>query len=140
MAVPAKLESAHSTLLVEIAGQQRKVALARASSTIGRSDECDVVIPDFRVSRMHARIREEDGECFVEDAGSRHGTFVNGAPCQRSPLQNKDVITLGVPGLSLTFLKDAAPSSTRNLLLTRIVPAGDSSELDQLRLFLEAAR
>lgn len=140
MAVPAKLESAHSTLLVEIAGQQRKVALARASSTIGRSDECDVVIPDFRVSRMHARIREEDGDFFVEDAGSRHGTFVNGAPCQRSPLQNKDVITLGVPGLSLTFLKDAAPSSTRNLLLTRIVPAGDSSELDQLRLFLEAAR
>jgi sigma-B regulation protein RsbU (phosphoserine phosphatase) len=132
--------SARAALLVEIAGQRRKVALSRPSSTIGRSDECDVVIPDFRVSRMHARIREENGNFFVEDAGSRHGTFVNGSPCRRLPLRHKDAITLGVPGLSLTFLKEASSSSTRNLLLTRIAPAGDSSELDQLRLFLEAAR
>src|SRR5512146_1994608 len=124
MAAPAKMESAHSSLLVEIAGQQRKIALARASSTIGRSGQCDVVIPDFRVSRVHARIREENGDFFVEDAGSRHGTFVNGAPCPHSPLQDKDVITLGVPGLRLTFLKGAPSSSTRNLLLTILAPAG----------------
>jgi sigma-B regulation protein RsbU (phosphoserine phosphatase) len=140
MGAPAKMESAHSSLLVEIAGQERKIALSHPSSTIGRSDQCDVVIPDFRVSRVHARIREENGNFFVEDAGSRHGTFVNGAPCQHSPLRDKDVITLGVPRLRLTFLKGSPSSSTRNLLLTMLVPAGDSSELDQLRLFLEAAR
>lgn len=140
MATPAKLGSQHGALLVEFAGQQRKVALAKSSSSIGRSDECDVVIPDFRVSRMHARIHAENGDFFVEDAGSRHGTFVNGTPCRRAPLQNKDVITLGIPGLSLTFLQEGPPSSTRNLFLTRIASSGDSSELDQLRLFLEAAR
>ncbi|HEX7285537.1 MAG TPA: SpoIIE family protein phosphatase [Candidatus Angelobacter sp.] len=141
MATPAKLESEHGALLVEFAGQQRKVTLEKASSTVGRSDECDVVIPDFRVSRLHARIYKESGNFFVEDAGSRHGTFVNGTRCERSPLHNKDVITLGVPGLSLTLLTEAPASSTRNLLLTRIgSPQGESSELEQLRLFLEAAR
>jgi sigma-B regulation protein RsbU (phosphoserine phosphatase) len=141
MATPAKLESEHGALLVEFAGQQRRVLLAKESSTVGRSDECDVVIPDFRVSRLHARIHQENGNFFVEDAGSRHGTFVNGTRCQRSQLNNRDVITLGVPGLSLTLLTEAPASSTRNLLLTRIgSPQADSSELEQLRLFLEAAR
>lgn len=140
MATPAKLESEHGALLVEFAGQQRKVALTKPSSTIGRSDECDVVIPDFRVSRLHARIHMEHSGFFVDDAGSRHGTFVNGARCQHFHLNNRDVITLGVPGLSLTFLAEAPASSTRNLLLTRIGTQGDSSELEQLRLFLEAAR
>jgi phosphoserine phosphatase RsbU/P len=140
VATPAKLESEHGALLVEFAGQQRKVVLSKETSTVGRSDECDVVIPDFRVSRLHAKINIEHGAFYIEDAGSRHGLFVNGVRAQRSPLHSKDVITLGVPGLSLTFLLETPGSSTRNLLLTRIGSQADSSELEQLRLFLEAAR
>lgn len=46
--------------------------------TIGRSDECDIVLPDRQVSRYHAQITWR-GECYsVEDLGSKNGTHVNG--------------------------------------------------------------
>lgn len=46
--------------------------------TIGRSEECDIVLPDRQVSRYHAQITWQ-GEYFqVEDLGSKNGTHVNG--------------------------------------------------------------
>lgn len=140
MASPGTSTPKQAALLVEVAGQQSKAILSKALSSIGRSDECDIIIPDFRVSRLHARIVAENGEYFLEDAGSRHGTFINGGRVERSALNHKDQITLGVPGLSLIFLREATISSTRNVLLTRLAGQSDSSELEQLRLFLEAAR
>lgn len=141
MATPGTTTFKQPALLVEVAGQQRKAILSKPVSSIGRSEECDIIIPDFRVSRLHARIVAENGEYFVEDAGSRHGTFINGGRVQRSALNHKDQITLGVPELSMIFLREASISSTRNVLLTRLAGQSDSnSELEQLRLFLEAAR
>ena len=140
MATPVTSGTRQAALLVELGGQQRKLAISKPLFIIGRSDECDAVVPDFRVSRFHARIAEQDGEYFLEDAGSRHGTFVNGVRTQRAALKNQDQITLGVPGLAVTFLLEVSFSSTRNMLLTRLAAQNDSSELEQLRLFLEAAR
>ncbi len=46
--------------------------------SIGRNEDCDIVLPDRQVSRHHARI-SWDGERFlVEDLGSKNGTHVNG--------------------------------------------------------------
>lgn len=45
---------------------------------IGRSDECDLVIPRSVVSRRHARIFLRDGAVWIEDQGSTNGTWVNG--------------------------------------------------------------
>ena len=48
----------------------------------GRSEEKLPIIldlsPDQRVSRMHGRIWEEDGLCWVEDLDSSRGTQING--------------------------------------------------------------
>ena len=35
--------------------------------------------PDLRVSRLHGRIWEEDGACWIEDLNSSRGTLVNGS-------------------------------------------------------------
>lgn len=45
---------------------------------IGRGAECDIVIPERRISREHLRVWRQDGEYFVEDLESRNGTHVNG--------------------------------------------------------------
>jgi sigma-B regulation protein RsbU (phosphoserine phosphatase) len=128
------------TLLIEAGGQQQKIAVRSSPFTVGRSQDCDAVIPDFRVSRVHARLHSENGEYFIVDAGSRHGTFVNGQRCERTRLKNKDEITLGVPGLKLLFLEGETVSHATRIL-NRIVSESDtSSELEKLRLFLEAAR
>lgn len=126
-------------LVIETGGQQHKVAVRGSPFTIGRSQDCDAVIPDFRISRVHARLMTENGESFVEDAGSRHGTFVNGQRCQRARLKPKDEITLGIPGLKLLFM-EGEPVVHATRILNRIVGESDASELEKLRLFLEAAR
>jgi hypothetical protein len=46
--------------------------------TIGRHEECGLVIPDRQVSRKHARIWQEGGHYVIEDLESKNGTFVNG--------------------------------------------------------------
>jgi phosphoserine phosphatase RsbU/P len=140
MAASLPIRSIPRSLVIEAAGERRTVALSRLPFTIGRADECDAVIPDFRVSRVHARILTEGDDCFIVDAESRHGTFVNGTRSGRSRLKSGDEITLGAPGLKLTFLEGEPASSTANLLLTRLVADSDTSELEKLRLFLEATR
>ncbi len=45
---------------------------------IGRSLRAELCLDDDGVSRHHARIRASEGALWVEDLGSRNGTFVNG--------------------------------------------------------------
>jgi serine phosphatase RsbU (regulator of sigma subunit) len=43
---------------------------------IGRSTRSGLTIPDRSLSRLHARLFFSDGAWFVEDLGSRNGTFI----------------------------------------------------------------
>jgi len=55
------------------------VALSRKGRVlIGRSSKADYRINDFSVSRKHALITKESGRVFIEDLGSKNGTYVNG--------------------------------------------------------------
>ncbi len=112
--------------------------------TIGRSEECDAPIADLKVSRQHAKVVIENGEYYIVDCESRHGTFVNGSRCERRQLKNNDEITFGVAGVRIIFRHGNAVSHTTdnstNILLSRLVSRSDTSDLEKLRLFLEAAR
>jgi sigma-B regulation protein RsbU (phosphoserine phosphatase) len=92
------------------------------------------------VSRLHARLVQEDADYFVIDAGSRHGTFVNGSRCERAKLKNNDEITLGASGVKLIFQEGTPVSSATQVLLRKFSSESVSSELEKLTLFLEAAR
>jgi hypothetical protein len=51
--------------------------------TVGRGGGCGVVLPeDTFVSTVHARLFRRGDDLFVEDLGSRNGTFVNGDQVQ----------------------------------------------------------
>ena len=138
MSSAAAVRPREITLQIDAGGHQHRIAVQQSPFTIGRSQDCDAVLPDFRVSRVHARLVCENEEYFIIDAGSRHGTFVNGQRCERSRLKNKDEITLGIPNLKLLFLEGESVSHATRIL-NRIVSEADSSELEKLRLFLEAA-
>ena len=45
---------------------------------IGRHPECSIQIDDGSVSRHHAKVTSVDGAWYLEDLGSRNGTFLNG--------------------------------------------------------------
>src|SRR5215471_17169741 len=140
MAVATTLNPGETAVLVQTAGHQRRLVITKLPFTIGRAEECDATIADFKVSRQHAKLVMEGGNYFIVDTESRHGTFLNGVRCQRAKLKNRDEITLGVTGVKIIFLQGTPVGSAANMLLTRLGTGTDISELEKLRLFLEAAR
>lgn len=65
--------------------------------TIGRSEECEISLPDRQVSRYHARVTWEKDQYEVEDLGSKNGTHVNGQEVQSPvPLQDGDEIQIAL--------------------------------------------
>jgi len=52
--------------------------LRRGSMLLGRGKECDIVVEDPLISRMHARVQVDDEGVKVEDLYSTNGVFVNG--------------------------------------------------------------
>ena len=49
-----------------------------SSVVMGRNPDCDIILDVGAVSRQHARITNIEGQFYVEDQGSRNGTFLNG--------------------------------------------------------------
>lgn len=60
------------------AGQPPREQLLSAGTTIGRDPSNDCRIEDETVSKSHARIVDLDGRLAVVDAGSTHGTWIDG--------------------------------------------------------------
>jgi len=78
-----------------VAGQ--RWPLNKDELTIGRGPECDIVIPDRQVSRVHARVRRRESGFEVEDLGSKNGTHLNGTPVLAPrPLQDGDLIQVAL--------------------------------------------
>jgi pSer/pThr/pTyr-binding forkhead associated (FHA) protein len=78
-----------------------RTQLGRASG----GDGVDIAMPDASASSRHASIHSDPatGQAFVEDDGSRNGTFLNEArlaPGERRQLRDNDRLRLG----STTFV------------------------------------
>lgn len=65
------------------------------NARIGATPDNDIAIRIAEVSKSHARILREGDTYWLEDAGSRNGTWLNGERVARARLQHLDVITLG---------------------------------------------
>ncbi len=93
--------------------------------TIGRHPSNNISIHDGGISRQHARIARERGGCFIEDLGSRNGTYVQGCRITRAEIHDGDWIQLG-PRVSFRYsitdakqerlLRQLFESSTRDAL------------------------
>lgn len=53
-------------------------SLSRLRTTIGRSARSDICIPDAFASRLHAEVRKEGDNYWLQDLGSANGTRYNG--------------------------------------------------------------
>ena len=124
--------------------EQKNIVLNRSPFTVGRKVDKDLVIADPRVSRDHAQITQEGLEFFLVDLGSKHGTFVNGERIQRQKLERGDRLEFGARDSAYVLFNPAhATSNTAREFLSQISVIGikpESTELETLRLFLEAAR
>lgn len=95
---PPKVEGkTFGTLTLSTGGQLGKsYSIGEKGLVIGREPgQCDIVISDTNVSRIHAWVTVEKGETVVIDRGSTNGTFVNNNKVEKAKLKSGDVIQLG---------------------------------------------
>jgi DNA-binding NtrC family response regulator len=88
---PAAPTSRH--LLVEV--EKASIGRGETAAYTRRQKELVLTLPDAWMSQRHAILRLSGARWIVEDAGSRNGTLVNGAPCTRAVLKDGDVLELG---------------------------------------------
>ena len=63
---------------------------------VGRGGDCDLVVPDLKVSRRHAAVEAlPEGGVSLVDLGSGNGTFVNGRRVQTARLEGNEQIQVG---------------------------------------------
>ena len=75
---------------------KRWVLVPTIDYDIGRNADNRIVLADKTISKRHSLIQFVDGIWFVQDLGSRHGTFVNEEQVsERKALFDKDIIRIG---------------------------------------------
>ena len=91
---PARRDRA-MLLRMDGVGAGQVVSVEQTPYTIGRHATNRLPIDDDSISRFHARFVCEDGEYYVEDLGSRNGTFIQGKRVTRSVIKDDDWVQLG---------------------------------------------
>jgi serine phosphatase RsbU (regulator of sigma subunit) len=100
MAVLVRTRGAHGGKWVYPVG--RRCVLGRHAAC----DISDVFQDNSGASRFHALVELDGGRYFLEDRGSRNGTFLNGRHLTgRAPLRSGDRIAIA--GVELTFSEEA---------------------------------
>jgi adenylate cyclase len=82
-------------VLYESEGRPQVFNLSKPEATIGRSNENDIVLNDFSVSRRHAYLRRENGAWVIYDNQSTNGVRVNDKLVPKSPVADGDQAVIG---------------------------------------------
>ncbi|MBW2702306.1 MAG: FHA domain-containing protein [Deltaproteobacteria bacterium] len=113
-------------LTIETADGSSDVEVVKDSFVIGRSPECDVVVPDQLVSRQHTVIEKRPDGWYVVDQNSGNGTFLNEQKIKEELLYDGDLIEVGDAAITFTApgaepdLSGGAPVSADK---TQMLPA-----------------
>ena len=90
--------TANSVLLVRGGPQNGDtIHLSEGLTLMGRGSTSDIIVDKPGVSRQHAGLRRDTAGYWIEDMGSRNGTFVNGERVEGEGkrLRDMDRIELG---------------------------------------------
>jgi sigma-B regulation protein RsbU (phosphoserine phosphatase) len=130
-------------VLIEPNGTRREVVISSTPFRIGRQAGNELTVRDSRISRQQAQILAADGAYILEDLGSRHGTFINGARvANRQELHARDKIDFGMTdSYRLIFVGDEATLDELVQRVEKPAPSQSGSrELYHLGVLLEVAR
>ncbi len=87
--------------------------LTKDSTVVGRSDGCDVVIPDPWISSRHAMVEQRGDETWLVDLDSRNGTFVEGRRIREAPIRSDSQVSFGRTAATLRAVTRGTPIPTR---------------------------
>ncbi|MFC1601167.1 SpoIIE family protein phosphatase [Candidatus Sumerlaeota bacterium] len=102
----------------------RTFPITEGSVSLGRSVSNTIQLNDKRLSRLHARIYQQAGKLFVQDAQSTNGTFVNGERLfGEHQLVPDDLILIG--NTEICF--EADPGSMKDMTASAEIKIEDES-------------
>ncbi|MCA1828442.1 MAG: GGDEF domain-containing protein [Myxococcales bacterium] len=84
--------------LVQIYGPMlgKKFVLEKDETSIGRGDNCEIVLELDNVSRRHCSLLQKPDGVFLRDNGSTNGTYLNNVEIRgETPLRSGDLIKVG---------------------------------------------
>lgn len=102
--------------------------------TAGRSSDCDVVLNDPSISRVHAEFGRDADGVFVSDMESGGGVFVNRVRLEaggQERLANRDLVVMGPWSMLVRLASDAKPEP--NLEETESPAEAPSGNVDASR-------
>jgi len=106
----------------------RSISIKRNKLLIGRAEECDVRPLSEDVSRRHCAVHVGPADVWVEDLGSRNGTFVNGVRiAAKTKVASGDLIRVGALELTVSCSEPAATGGDQDVskwLMADESPAG----------------
>ena len=89
------MQMPHARIHIELDGKAIGVRLLdRPLLTVGRLNSNDVQVPSQRISRLHAKLRWENGAWLIEDADSLNGIVYQGQRVEHHVFSNGDRIFL----------------------------------------------
>jgi hypothetical protein len=93
--------------------QNSNIEAPEGSFDIGRSLDCNLVLDDPSVSRVHATIIRKKDTLFLQDLGSRNGCKINEKKITgKVPLNGGDIITIGHQKIKIAEIKQNGTSSS----------------------------
>ena len=107
----------------------------RQTTTIGRDENNNIVLPDPTISRNHARIIFENGSWVIEDLGSANGIVVRNIRLEKAILSPGDIYSVGKT--SFRFIGENAPEQSNQLFETAEIV---SASFEDLALIAEEER
>jgi CRP-like cAMP-binding protein len=105
-----------SYLAFEIGSMQKTVYPLLGPTTIGRSADNTITLPDPTTSRNHARVVFTDGKWVVEDLGSANGILIGGQRLKRVVLKSGDTFKIG--GITFRFIEKELSAGSDQLFET----------------------
>ncbi|THB65838.1 MAG: FHA domain-containing protein [Gammaproteobacteria bacterium] len=91
----AKAENITITLEVVTEGNAKKIILNGERCLIGRSEECELQLPESNISRIHAMLVFDTEKWWLIDLESKNGTRLNNKKIKSAVLKSGDVIRIG---------------------------------------------
>ena len=114
---------------------------------MGRSPECDLVLDVAAVSRRHIILTKENGRIYVQDLGSRNGTYINNVRVEdRGELKNGDqmlicdILFVYEDGKSPIALSGELPKSSSLLQTLTQEPEDDGDATSEIMATLDVSQ
>jgi pilus assembly protein CpaF len=108
--------------LVDKFGNRSVYNLKPGDYTLGKGENCDVVLADISTSRQHATLRVADNEAVFSDKGSTNGSWYQGERL-RAPMVLKKGDSIQLGELSFNVMRVPGPS---------VAPASAEQDLAEL--------